>query len=317
MCRNIPVGPKSWQTAMLCAFIILVSASAMAQSPVGDSSRVAQPAAVAATPSPTPRSTPVTSPERDFLKNILRDQRAIWTSPFHLERDDARWVVPLLVSTGALIATDRKTAGELAEDTDNRSRLRISRDISYIGSYYTTGALSAAFYLIGRSSRNARARETGVLGAEALINGVIVASALKAISQRPRPRVDNASGEFFDGGASFPSGHAISAWSMATIIAYEYGQHRPLLRVGVYGLATAISLARFTSQKHFLSDALVGSAIGYGIGRYVYRKHHDPALETNDSYTQSERARSKLVPFASPLFNRATRSYGLALAWNF
>ena len=314
MCRNILVGPQSWHTAMLCAFIIFVSASAMAQSPVGDSSRVAQ---SAATPKPSPQATPSTSPEHDFFKNILRDQRAIWTSPFHLGRDDARWVVPLVVSAGALVATDRRTAGELAENGDRRSRLRISRDISYAGSFYTTGAVSAAFYVIGRSSGNARARETGVLGAEALIDGAIVSTALKTISQRPRPRVDDASGEFFDGGASFPSGHAISAWSVATVIAYEYGQHRPLVRVGVYGLAAVVSVARFTEQKHFLSDALVGSAIGYGIGRYVYRKHHDSALETGDGYMKSEATRSKLVPFASPLFSRATRSYGLALAWNF
>src|SRR6266567_6126975 len=51
------------------------------------------------TPTPTPMPTPQASPsptpslERQFLKNILRDQRAIWTSPFRLKEDDAKWLV--------------------------------------------------------------------------------------------------------------------------------------------------------------------------------------------------------------------------------
>src|SRR6266850_2985614 len=93
------------------------------------------------TPTPTPQATPSPAPslERQFLKNILRDQRAIWTSPFHLKQDDAKWLVPLGVSTAGLIATDRRTAGALH---DNRLRLNISRDVSYLGSGYGTSAVA-------------------------------------------------------------------------------------------------------------------------------------------------------------------------------
>jgi membrane-associated phospholipid phosphatase len=129
--------------------------------------------------------------------------------------------------------------------------------------------------------------------------------------------VDDASGEFFDGGNSFPSGHAISAWSLATVVAYEYGQHRPLVRFTSYGLATAVSLSRYTGRNHFLSDVLVGSAIGYGIGRYTYRAHHDTALDIDTGETKGKGTRSKLIPFTSPLYSRAARAYGLGLAWNF
>jgi membrane-associated phospholipid phosphatase len=296
---------------LVCALIILASAHAMAQSPAGVEPLVTQPS-----PAP-PQAKPSPSLESRFFKNILRDERAIWTSPFHLGQGDAKWIAPLGLSTALLLATDRHTAGEMAEGGDNQTRLRISRDISRAGDFYTTGGIAATFYLIGRTTKNARARETGLLGAEALINGGIVSTALKAISQRPRPPVDNASGEFFDGGNSFPSGHAISAWSLATVVAYEYGQHRPLVRFGAYGLATAVGLSRYTGRNHFLSDVLVGSAIGYGIGRYVYRAHHDPSLDTDDGETKSSAPRSKLIPSTSPLFSRASRSYGLALAWNF
>jgi hypothetical protein len=310
MHRNIWIKHKLCCIAILGALIITASVNAIAQSPAGGVPPVAQ---------PTPTQPAKTSPslERRFLTNILRDQRAIWTSPFHIERGDAKWLVPFGLSTAALLATDHRSASELAENGDNQNRLKISRYISRGGSFYTTGGITAAFYLIGRASGNARARETGLLGAESLIDSSIVAQALKFTTQRPRPRQDDASGEFFDGGNAFPSGHATSAWSVATVVAYEYGQHRPLVRFGAYGLATAVSLSRYTGRNHFLSDVFVGSAIGYGIGRYVYRTHHDPSLDSDVGETKNTGAHSKLIPLTSPLFSRASRSYGLALAWNF
>jgi membrane-associated phospholipid phosphatase len=176
--------------------------------------------------------------------------------------------------------------------------------------------MAAAFYFGGRAKNNARARETGLLGAEALINSAIVVGALKEVSQRSRPLVDHASGEFFDGGGSFPSGHAISAWSFASVIACEYGRHRPLVRFGVYGLATAVSLSRYTGNKHFLSDILVGSALGYGIGHYVYRQHHDRSLDGVGGGPTKHSNRSKLFPFVAPQYNRRARAYGVTLAWS-
>src|SRR5258705_11031003 len=53
--------------------------------------------------------------ERKFFKNILSDQREIWTSPFHLVREDKTWAIPLTISAAALLATDRHTSGELVE----------------------------------------------------------------------------------------------------------------------------------------------------------------------------------------------------------
>jgi len=266
---------------------------------------------------PTPSPTPVRNPEKDFFVNILRDQRAIWTSPFHLSRDDAKWAIPLTLSFSALLASDRHTSGGLAENGENLKRIRISEDISQLGAAYTTGGVAAGFYLIGRATHNARARETGVLAMESLIDSTIVVEALKGISQRQRPTVDHSSGEFWDGGSGFPSGHTITAWSVATVIAQEYGQHQPLVRFGAYGLATAVGIARYTGRKHFLSDVLAGGAMGYGIGRYVYRKHHDPTLDSLDGKQTSSLFHSRLFPLVAPHYNSATQTYGAMLAWEF
>jgi hypothetical protein len=172
-------------------------------------------------------------------------------------------------------------------------------------------------YLSGRATHNNHLRETGLLSAEALIDSNIVVSALKTASQRQRPPKDDSSGEFFDGGTSFPSGHASSAWAVATVIAQEYGQHRPLVQVGAYGLAAAVSLSRYTGRNHFLSDVLVGSAMGYGIGRYVYHKHHDPVLDARNEKEPNDLVRSKLFPRIVPLYYPRAHVYGGMLAWNF
>jgi membrane-associated phospholipid phosphatase len=106
----------------------------------------------------------------------------------------------------------------------------------------------------------------------------------------------------------------MAAWSLATVVAEEY-RDRPVVRFGAYGLATAVSLSRYTGHNHFLSDVLIGSAAGYGIGRYVYKTHHDPNL---DGISQSKPpTHSKLFPLIAPAYSRSARVYGLALAWDF
>ena len=268
--------------------------------------------APSASPSPTPSASPSPTLESQFFKNILRDQKAIWTSPFHLHGRDARWLAPLGLGTAALIATDRRTGDKIGKF---HKQLNVSRYVSYAGSGYGVSSVALTFYLFGRAKHNERARETGLLGAEALIDSAIVVTVVKEIAQRRRPLAAKGRSDFFDGGSSFPSGHAIESWALATVIANEYHGHR-LVQVGAYGIATAVSLSRFTGRKHYLSDVLVGSAMGYGIGRYVYRAHHRKSSASTDDEEES-RSRSKLLPLIVPEYNRRAREYGVALAWNF
>src|SRR5712691_1230483 len=201
---------------MICSAILFsASFSTQAQTPQ-------------ASPSPTPQPSATPTLEKQFFKNILHDQKAIWTSPFHLQGRDARWLAPLGLGTAALIATDRNTGDEMAE---HRHQLNASRIVSYAGSGYGVGGVALTFYLFGRAKHNDRARETGVLGAEALVDSAIVVTALKEVTQRRRPTAAKGRGDFFDGGSSFPSGHAIEAWALATVIANEYHDHR-LVQVG-------------------------------------------------------------------------------------
>ncbi len=268
------------------------------------------------TPSPSPSTAPEPSAsptlEKQFFKNILQDQKAIWTSPFHLQGRDARWLAPLGLGTAALIATDRSTGDEIAE---SRQQLNASRILSYPGSGYGVGGVALSFYLFGRAKHNDRARETGLLGAEALIDSAIVVTVLKETTQRRRPTAARGRGDFFDGGSSFPSGHSIEAWSLATVIANEY-HDRPLVQITAYGIAGAVSVARFTSLNHYLSDVLVGSVTGYAIGRYVYHAHHRKRADSGGDEEES-RVPSGKWPLIAPQYSRQAREYGVTLAWSF
>lgn len=269
---------------------------------------------LAQSPAPTPQTSPSPSSlEKRFFKNLVHDQTAIWTAPFHLRGKDAKWFVPLGLATAGLVITDRDTARWLGV---NRTRENVSRGISYLGSGYSVGAIAGAFYLFGRIEKNARARETGLLSGEALIDSGIVVTVLKNVTERPRPFSDDGSGQFFHGGNSFPSGHSAAAWSLATVVANEY-QDQPIVKYGAYGLVAAVSISRFTGRKHFLSDVLIGSAIGYGVGRYVYRTHHDPGLDTPGRQPLKTAKQSKLFPFIIPHYDRSARAYGATLKWSF
>ena len=273
-----------------CLFGIIVFALATAFS------------ASAQTPSPSPSSL-----EKDFFKNILDDQKNIWTAPFHIERDDAKWIVPGSIGLMALITTDRITGDEIAE-VDNR--VAVSKAISNAGSAYTLGAVAGTFYLLGRKNNNARARETGLLSAEALADGLLVGGGLKVITQRGRPADGRERSEFFDGGSSFPSGHSTQVWAVATVIASEYHDRRSV-QIAAFATATAVSVARFTEGKHYLSDVIAGSALGYGIGKYVYHKRH------RESVDSTEEASKLWWPSITPEVNRRARQYGIGLTWSF
>ena len=179
--------------------------------------------ATAQTPSPTAVASPTPTLEHEFFKNIVRDQKAIWTAPLHLHERDGRWLAPIGLGTAALIATDQRTGDEMAEST---SQLNASRIVSYAGSAYGVGAVAGAFYIAGRAGHDPRARETGLLGAEALVDSAIVVTAVKEIAQRTRPSGGRSRSDFFDGGSSFQS-----PWPMSITVISVFRSPRTELPV--------------------------------------------------------------------------------------
>jgi len=80
--------------------------------------------------------------------------------------------------------------------------------------------------------------------------------------------IEKNAGDFWGGGTSFPSGHAIQIWSIASLVAHEYRQNM-IVQVTAYSLAGIVSASRVAAQKHFASDVVLGGTMGWFIGRYV------------------------------------------------
>jgi membrane-associated phospholipid phosphatase len=223
----------------------------------------------AGTASADPQSTQSAASDGAFKKAFRRfgrDQEEIYSAPFH--RSNLKWDALFLAGTGVFIATDRQASRALPGN-----HLNVSRNISSVG-LYGTSAAAGILWLSGMATHNQHARETGVLSAEALANTATVYVGLQLITGRERPIEGSGNGRFWHNNAlssSFPSGHALFTWSMASVIAHEYP--RPWVKWLVYGTATAVSATRFTGREHFPSDVVVGSVVGYLIGRHIFQAH--------------------------------------------
>lgn len=131
--------------------------------------------------------------------------------------------------------------------------------------WLSIGALRAAVVPRHRKSFTRLAIAMGV--ESALTNGVI-----KTVFRRLRPL------EYFDEGplpfgmhrpitSAFPSGHAASAFTAATLLAQD-----DRLAPAYYGLAALVAVSRVYVKMHHASDVIAGSAWGLSFGRLVRRQ---------------------------------------------
>lgn len=207
--------------------------------------------------------------------NIPGDQKAIWTSPLHIHATDSAWLLPLGAATAGLIGSDEHS---MARARSNATATTLGKNVSD-GTLVGMASVPAFMYVWGGLHGYPRAHETGLLSGEALINSYVVDEALKFAFARERPTAVDGQGRFFQtiGNASFPSTHSTLGWSLASVIAHEYPGW--LSQTLAYGGATAISVSRVAGRQHFPSDVVAGAAVGWLIGRQVYRAHHDPDID--------------------------------------
>lgn len=238
---------------------------------------------------------------RKLFLNIVLDQKDIFTSPFRVNRHNAlQWLVPIGV-TGALIASDTHIANAFENSS---GQIRWGGRISDIGASYTLIPIVAGSYIYGAWRDDPKAREIGVLGTQSLLDSLIVVGVLKQVFRRNRPDEKNP-GDFWGGGTSFPSGHAIQVWSIASLLDHEF-KHKRIIGITAYSLAGIVSAARIAAQKHFASDVVAGGAMGWFIGRYVYDTHMSHLAHKHAS----------LIPMIVPQADPQHRGYGVALVFN-
>jgi len=228
------------------------------------------------TNAPAPPQAPeVRSPEfsvgpvrlKSLPHNLFLDQKNFWSTPFHMTHAEWQWTVPLAFVGAGLLASD--TA---AEEHVPTSPTTVSHAVTASNAGLAAFAVAGGgMFLWGQLAHNDEQRETGLLSGEAGIDAFLDTEIFKYATGRNRPFAGDGRGRFFQGGDSFPSQHAAISWAIASVIAHEYPGH--MTQLLAYGLAGGVSAARFAGQKHFASDVLVGSALGWYTGRQVFRSH--------------------------------------------
>jgi membrane-associated phospholipid phosphatase len=109
-----------------------------------------------------------------------------------------------------------------------------------------------------------------------------IAGAIRGATNRAvgRSRPDNRRGarDFaLDGGTSFPSGHASTAFQVAAVLSH-HADYTPASIV-LYGLAGSVAWQRVFSEKHWASDVWLGAAYGWAVAQLVIRLHEEEALQ--------------------------------------
>jgi hypothetical protein len=211
---------------------------------------------------------------RQLPKNFISDQKDMWLFPTKLAK--GRHLLPTVAIVGA-------TAGLLAADPHDVGYFRNTSSFHGFNRAFhgkiTTGEIGivpASFYLIGLIRKDSYSEKTGLFAGEALLDSMVAYGVINAVTRRLRPSDIPPQGPFDDTffrahngifGHSFPSGHTMEAFAVATVIAIRYRNHRWVPWVA-YGVAGAIAFSRVTLQSHFPSDVFLGAALGYCIARF-------------------------------------------------
>ncbi|MCU7549112.1 phosphatase PAP2 family protein [Chitinophagaceae bacterium LB-8] len=213
------------------------------------------------------------------------------TAPFHLTKKD--WIKVgkfgvVLVGVGLLDESIQRFGQNLR---DNNKGVRvISNRVTNLGAQYE-GITLIALGTYGFLFKNEKIQTTTLLASQAYITSSVMESLLKAITGRQRPSYydpiakeaeprfhgpihkpfKDVSGKTIS--SSFPSGHAAAAFAAATVYAMEY-KDRPLVPIISYTTASLIALSRITENRHWATDIVAGSTMGFLIGRQVVNNYH-------------------------------------------
>lgn len=137
----------------------------------------------------------------------------------------------------------------------------------------------AALYGYGYMTDDNRLRKTTLLGFESWFYSSLLTTVVKQSFHRNRPKEGGGYDQW--GGPSlsaehlsFPSGHASTAWSVATVIATEYDDYW-FIPPAAYTAAAMVSLSRMNDFDHWGSDVFFSSATGYFIGKALTTWHKE------------------------------------------
>ena len=205
------------------------------------------------------------------IRRIGQDQKRLYLAPF--EPHNFKWDALVLVGTGTLLVFDRRIEKHIS--TDHFHAYQNTSNAAIAGLAVSVGAI----YLYGAKTEHRHARETGALELETLVNTFLIYTPMQLIFARQRPGEGNGNGDFFKHHAvntSFPGGHAMFTFAMASVLADEYP--KPWARVLAYGAAVTVTVTRFMARDHWASDMFIGAGLGTAIAENTFHARCNPEL---------------------------------------
>ncbi len=186
-----------------------------------------------------------------------------------IRKDNLKWEIPLAAATGVLVGVLDRPAADRIQSTSLQHTAGRWSNIG-LGIGLGTAGMS---WVVGCATHHSYAAESGFRSLEAAGLALTLDLALKEAFNRQYPYGVKSTAEFWEGGKSFPSGHAATSFAAASAMAHRY-PHHPWVKWGSYALATGVSIARYPAKKHYPSDILIGAPIGYLVGAYI--ANHQP-----------------------------------------
>ena len=245
---------------------------------------------------------------KNLFKRLASDQKYLFTTwvPHEIRRPG--FIFPVTTASavafsaaGDSSAPDIKISRAIA-DWGRAHAEGPAQTISTLGDGASGAVFLGGVYLFARIRGNTQLKRTTSLSTEAMLNAGLWNVVLKKASRRSRPNAAY-NGQFGLEGpdvenTSFPSGHAMGAFSIATVFASEYRGKRwvPWL---AYGSAGLIASSRVTLGRHHVSDVVVGGLLGHSLGRMVIAREN--GVEKNRVFDRFQ-----------PIYEPGRERYGLS-----
>ena len=208
-----------------------------------------------------------------YIKNFGRDFVDVVTSPARWKTGDFL-TFAALVGTGALLYGFDKDIYDWVQRNKGSTSIGASTVISKFGNGGYLMAFAAALYGGGEIFESPSLRRTALLSLESFLTTSALVLCLKTGVGRARPNAGESSRSFHpfsikSAYTSFPSGDAAGAFAVATTIAEESSE--TAVDILAYSLAGLVAVYRVHDRKHWPTDVLAGSAIGFFVAKKISR----------------------------------------------
>ncbi len=227
-----------------------------------------------------------------YLKKYWDDTKGIVVSPAQWDGKDWTKFALFAGTTLSVMAADREIQhafqnfNDYAGETGEKISANFLEPWGASYSLITTGT----FLTVGLLAKEGRSRSTGLLAAESFILASAFVRVPKYLFGRARPDSGADVSQWdFQGpghGNSFPSGHTIAVFSVASVIANQYADTK-WVPVVAYSVAGLTGLSRIYDNRHWASDVFVSAVWGTLIGNYVCHRDRDSRISVVPFQTNS------------------------------